>query len=119
MTHNTIYKCANYQLEKCFARLIIKQIEIIQSGNHSCKINCNIEDKNIEYEIEKYVSTASKDLSKYPNQIYEELKSWSRIIDGKYERVVIFVLARKFGYFANGCRNFITAIFCVTPRPFI
>ncbi|KAF1740735.1 hypothetical protein MXB_1879 [Myxobolus squamalis] len=69
----SIYKCANYQLEKCFARLIIKQIEIIQSGNHSCKINCNIEDKNIENEIEKYISSASKDLSKYPNQIFQKL----------------------------------------------
>ncbi|KAF1741336.1 hypothetical protein MXB_4242 [Myxobolus squamalis] len=52
----------------------------------------NIEDKNIESGIEKYVSTASKFFSKYPNQIYQELLCF---LNKKYKPVAFKIQSLK------------------------
>ncbi|KAF0991327.1 hypothetical protein HZS_5215 [Henneguya salminicola] len=72
--------------EKCKARLILKSGKFNPTGIQTCKKSEETKMRDDECEINEYLVDASKDLSKYPNKIYQEL---IRFLNEKYKAKAI------------------------------
>lgn len=71
--HATYYRCSKYKTQRCSGRLIRHGDGIIATGTHVCTSGRNNSCAAADDHVQTYLESESKDLKKYPSQIYQGL----------------------------------------------
>jgi hypothetical protein len=67
------YRCARFQTQGCTARIILKNNKVTVRGEHTCTEPTTAMVNTTQEFINHFLMEQAKNLSKYPNAIYQDL----------------------------------------------